>query len=85
MFFRSYPLGDTCSPLDAGTTDLFVVPLEPSSGMPAQPALALASLNEVGASETDPSLTPDFCTLYFASDRTAPGSSEFELYRARRH
>jgi hypothetical protein len=82
MLFRSFPLNDSCQPLDAETTDLFVVPLEPTSGIPSFDAVALASLNEVGFTDTDPSLSPDLCTLYFASDRGA--SSEFKLYRARR-
>lgn len=84
MFFRSLPLDDACQPLDAATTDLYVVPLEPSSGLPSQPALALASLNEVGVTDTDPSLTPDFCALFFASDRNSSGNSDFKLYRANR-
>jgi len=82
MFFRSFPLGDDCQPLDAATTDLFVVPLEPNSGTPPLPAIALDNLNEVGSTETDPSLSADFCAIYFASDR-APGS-DFRLYRAPR-
>ena len=82
MFFRSFPLGDACQPLDATTTDLFVVPLESGSGVPTLPAVALASLNDVGTTETDPSLSPDFCAIYFASDRDSPG--DFKLYRAPR-
>jgi hypothetical protein len=82
MFFRSFPVGDTCQPLDAATTDLFVVPLASGSGTPTLPAAALASLNEVGSTETDPSLSPDFCAIYFASDRGSPGA--FKLYRAPR-
>jgi len=84
LFFRAFPLDDACQPLDAATTDLFVVPIEPTSGMPTQPAVALASLNEVGTTETDPSLSPDFCAIYFASDRGSSGNSSFELYRAAR-
>jgi hypothetical protein len=82
MFFRSFPLGDSCQALDATTTDLFVVPLVPGSGVPTLPAVALASLNEVGSTETDPSLSADFCAIYFASDRGSPG--DFKLYRAAR-
>lgn len=84
MFFRAFPLDDACQPLDATTTDLYVVPLEPTTGMPVQPARALATLNEVGTTDTDPSLSPDFCTLYFASDRGSSGNSNFKLYRAPR-
>jgi hypothetical protein len=84
MFFRSLPPDDACQPLDAMTTDLYVVPLEPQSGVPTQTALALSNLNEVGVTDTDPSLTPDFCALYFASDRNSPGNSDFKLYRANR-
>jgi hypothetical protein len=84
MFLRAPPFDDACEPLGAGETDLFVVPLVPESGMPSQPALALASLNAVGSTETDPSLSPDFCEIYFASDRDSAGTSDFKLYRARR-
>jgi hypothetical protein len=83
MFFRSFPLDDDCQPLEAATTDLFVVPLEPNSGTPPLRAIALDSLNEVGSTETDPSLSADSCAIYFASDRGAPGGG-FKLYRAPR-
>ncbi len=84
MFFRALPLDDACQPIDGATTDLFVVPLVPETGAAAQPAAELTSLNEVGTTETDPSLSADFCTLYFASDRDSPGGSDFKLYRAPR-
>ena len=46
-------------------------------------ATALASLNNTGgmSSETDPSLSPDACTIYFASDN---GTGDFDLYKAPR-
>ena len=84
MFLRAYAFDDTCQPLEAGATDLFVVPLEPSTGMPSQPAAQLASVSAVGSTETDPSLSPDLCTLYFASDVGSAGSPDFKLFRAPR-
>lgn len=83
MFFRALPVDGACQPIDGATTDLFVVPLVPETGAAAQPAVELEILNEVGTTETDPSLSADLCTLYFASDRDAPGS-DFKLYRAPR-
>ena len=82
MFFRALPFDADCGPIDGTTTDLFVVPLVPETGAAAQPAIALESLNEIGTTETDPSLSADFCTVYFASDRGSPG--DFKLYRAPR-
>jgi hypothetical protein len=84
MFLRAEPLDDACQPLEAGATDLYVVPLEPTTGMPTQPALALASVSAVGSTETDPSLSPDLCTLYFASDVGSTGRQDFKLFRAPR-
>lgn len=82
MFFRALPLDAACQPIDGTTTDLFVVPLVPETGAAAQSAIELESLNEIGTTETDPSLSADFCTLYFASDRGSPG--DFKLYQAPR-
>jgi hypothetical protein len=82
MFFRALPLDADCQAIDGTTTDLFVVPLVPETGAAAQAAIELESLNEIGTTETDPSLSADFCTLYFASDRNSPG--DFKLYSAPR-
>ena len=84
MFLRAYAFDDACQPLEAGATDLFVVPLEASTGMPTQAALPLPSVSAVGSTETDPSLSPDLCTLYFASDVGSAGSRDFKLFRAMR-
>jgi hypothetical protein len=84
MFLRAEPLDDACQPLEAGATDLFVVPLEASTGMPTQAALPLASVSAVGSTETDPSLSPDLCTLYFASDVGSAGRQDFKLFHAPR-
>lgn len=84
MFFRAIPLDGACQPLDGATTDLFVVPLVPETGAAAQPAVELTTLNEVGVTDTDPSLSADLCVLYFASDRASPGGSDFKIYRAPR-
>jgi hypothetical protein len=85
LFFRAYPLGQDCQPLDAGTTDLFVAQIDPTSGFPlSAAAVPLQTLNRVGATDTDPSLSADACSLYFASDRDSTGGTKFKLYRARR-
>jgi len=55
-----------------------------SDGTPQIAATPLASLNNTGgmSSESDPSLSPDFCTIYFASDS---GTGDFDLYKAQRN
>jgi hypothetical protein len=84
MLLRAFPFDEMCQPRESSATDLFVVPLEPSTGMPIAPALLLANVNGEGTTETDPSLSPDLCTLYFASDAGSAGNPDFKLFRARR-
>lgn len=83
LLFRNPSVNDSCEANDSGATDLFAVPLN-KDGIPAAAATALASLNATGgmSRETDPSLSPDFCTVYFASDG---GTGDFALYQAPRH
>jgi len=83
LLFRNPSVNESCEPNDSGATDLFAVPLA-SDGTPQVAATPLASLNITGgmSSESDASLSPDFCTLYFASDS---GTGDFDLYRAQRN
>ena len=83
LLFRNPSLNDGCEPNDAGATDLFAAPLD-QQGLPVVPAIPLASLNNTGgvSTETDPSLSPDSCFLYFASDN---GTGNFDLYKAQRN
>jgi hypothetical protein len=83
MLFRSNPYDEACQPVE-NATDLFVVSLDPNSGTPTGPAAPLTSLNGVGTTETDPSLSPDFCTLYFASNVGSSDGLGFKAYRAAR-
>jgi len=82
LLFRNPSLNESCEVNDSGATDLFAVPLN-SDGTPKGAATALASLNKTGGMsiETDPSLSADACTMYFASDN---GTGDFDLYKAPR-
>jgi len=82
LFFRNPSVNDNCQANDAGATDLFAAPLN-SDGTVKAAATALSSLNVTGGAsrETDPSLSPDSCTIYFATDN---GSGDFDLYKAQR-
>ena len=82
LLFRNPSLDDSCQPNDSGATDLFAAPLD-KEGKPLIAAIPLASLNTTGgmSTETDPSLSPDSCALFFASDS---GTGDFDLYKAQR-
>jgi hypothetical protein len=86
LVFRSLPMDDQCRPLDGAATDLYAVPLQPTTGMPVTPAAALAGANVTGgeSTETDPSFSPDLCTLYFASDGGSAEGFDFRVFRALR-
>src|SRR6478609_6105428 len=83
LLFRNPSLDDDCQPNDSGATDLFAAPLN-SDGTPKAAATSLASLNNTGggSEETDPTLSADACTIYFASDH---GTADFDLYKATRN
>ena len=83
LLFSAESMSDTCEPNDSHAHDLFAVPLA-KSGLSASPAIPLSALNNTGggSDETDPSLSPDSCSVYFASDN---GSGDYDLYRAARN
>ncbi|HET7538926.1 MAG TPA: hypothetical protein VFK05_03615 [Polyangiaceae bacterium] len=83
LLFRNPSLNESCDPNDSGATDLFAVGLKPD-GTPEGPARALSSLNNTGgmSRETDPTLSNDSCSIYFATDN---GSGAFDLYKAPRN
>ena len=60
------------------------MPLSKDTGLAAAAAIALSSLNTIGggSNESDPSLSTDSCTIYFASDS---GTASSDLYRAQRN
>ena len=83
LLFRSESVNDNCKPNDSGAFDLFAAPLS-ATGTPLGPAVALSSLNNTGggSNETDPALSVDSCTIYFASDS---GKGDYDLYSAARN
>ncbi|HEY3255268.1 MAG TPA: hypothetical protein VGJ91_15020, partial [Polyangiaceae bacterium] len=83
LLFRNPSLNDNCEPNDSGAPDLFAASLS-SEGKPKAAAIPLESLNTTGgmSRESDPSLTPDSCFVYFASDN---GTGDFDLYKAPRN
>ncbi len=86
LVFRSLPTDAQCQPVDGAATDVYVAALQPATGMPLAPAVALDGVNVTGgeSTETDPSFSPDLCMLYFASDGGSAGGFDFKLFRAAR-
>jgi hypothetical protein len=84
LLFRSESVDDSCVSNDAGAFDLYAAPLSTDTGLTSAPAVALSALNNTGgmSTETDPSLSQDSCTIYFASDN---GTKSLALYRAARN
>jgi Tol biopolymer transport system component len=82
LLFSALPAGDDCDPVPGAAADLFVGLLDPSSGELVQAASPLNINVEGDSAETDPSLSADLCTLYFASNREGAG---YRIYRARRN
>jgi hypothetical protein len=88
LLFRSPSVDDTCAPSDSGAFDLYAVPLSKATGLPTAPAVPLSALNTIGgrSNESDPSLSSDSCTLYFASYiGTADADADADLYMAQRN
>jgi hypothetical protein len=83
LLFRSQSVNETCALSDSGAYDLFAVGLG-KDGKTSTQVVPLASLNKTGgkSTETDPSLTPDLCTVYYASEN---GGGIYSLYRAQRN
>jgi hypothetical protein len=84
LLFRNESIDETCASNDSGAFDLYAVPLSKDTGLAATAAIALSSLNTIGggSNESDPSLSTDSCTIYFASDN---GTASSDLYRAQRN
>ncbi len=82
LLFSAESMSDNCQPNDSNAHDLFAVPLA-KDGTPTRSAIPLSALNNAGSAsdETDPSLAPDSCSIYFASDS---GTGNYDLYRAAR-
>ena len=83
LLFSAESMADTCDSNDSHAHDLFAVPLA-SGGQPTLAAVPLSALNVTGggSDETDPSLSPDACSIYFASDS---GTGNYDLYQAARN
>jgi hypothetical protein len=82
LLFSNPSVNEDCQESDSGATDLFAAPLD-KDGKPLAAATPLTSLNTTGgvSRQTDPSLSPDSCFVYFASDN---GTGDFNLYKAQR-
>jgi hypothetical protein len=86
LVFRALPMDADCQPINGMAPDLYAAALQPSTGLPLTPAVPLAGANVTtgDATETDPSFSPDLCTLYFASDGGSGAGFDFKLFRAAR-
>jgi hypothetical protein len=81
LFFSARERNASCKPLAAEPYDVFVVKLN-DAGVPAGPAVSVTGVNQSGVLDMDPSLSPDLCWMYFASDRDTPKT--LRLFRAHR-
>jgi len=83
LLFRNPSVAEGCAENDSGAFDLFAVSLD-ADGRAKGTAVPLTSLNNTGgsASETDPSLSSDACTIYFASNSE---TGDYDLYKAQRN
>jgi len=83
LLFRNPSVDEGCAENDSGAFDLFAASLD-AAGKPKSAAVPLGSLNYTGgmSSETDPSLSPDSCTIYFASNNE---TGDFDVYKAQRN
>jgi hypothetical protein len=86
LVFRALPLDANCQPIDGTAPDLYAAALQPATGLPLTPAVRLAGANVTtgDSTETDPSFSPDLCTLYFSSDGGSAAGFDFRLFRAPR-
>jgi hypothetical protein len=84
LLFNSVEVGGDCSS-NAGASwrDLYLVAMQ-ANGQTAANAVPLDDVNRPGVDETDGSLSPDSCWLYFSVNSSATQSA-FRIYRARRH
>lgn len=79
VLFRAIELAPgSCTPVD-DVHDLHLAVMG-SDGKPLAEAVPLRDVNINGSDETDPSLSPDLCELYFARDT----NGDYELFRAER-
>lgn len=82
LLFASLELSSSCIPLAGARRDLYIGVMQ-QDGQPAAFARLLDDVSLPGRDETDPSMSRDLCSLYFAaSESTSPGA--FRLYAARR-
>lgn len=83
IFFRSESVNESCVATDSGAFDLFAAALG-GDGLPLTPGIPLSTLNNTGgaSTETDPSLSQDACTIYYASNND---NGNYDLYRAARN
>lgn len=77
LLFRALELGGQCQP-NGAANDLYAVSLG-KDGTPG--TAAPLSVNHAGWDDTDPALSADLCTLYFASDE---GMGEYDVFAAQR-
>lgn len=86
LLFSALPMNSDCEPLDGNATDLYVALLDAANGQPRATAVPLGDVNTTSgtSSETDASLSNDWCTLYLASDGGDAQGHDFRLYRSAR-
>jgi hypothetical protein len=80
LLFAGSEQGPSCTANDSAR-DLHVMVMGPN-GQPALPAaLRLSDVNKAAWDDTDPSMSPDLCWLYFASNE---GGMDYDIFKAPR-
>lgn len=81
LFFSAKERDASCKVLPGSPSDVFVVKLN-EAGLPEGVPVPVAGVSQPGKSDAEPSLSPDSCWLYFASERDTP--DKLRLFRAHR-
>jgi hypothetical protein len=82
LFFRSLEQDGQCHIQFSTATDLYYARIDVNGAVTAA-ATPLTDVNQSNTVDTDPSLSPDLCWLYFASNRES-AQAHLRLYRAHR-
>jgi hypothetical protein len=81
LFFSAKERDASCKVLPGEPFDVFVVKLN-EAGLPEGAPVSVSGVSQAGKSDLEPSLSPDACWLYFASERDTP--DKLRLFRAHR-
>jgi len=81
LLFRSIEIDAACA-TQVDSSDLWYARLD-DQGQPLGPATAITDVNMAAWDDSDPTLSPDLCWLYYATDQ-GPPTFEYDVRRAPR-